>query len=147
MLIQWIKFCGIKTGKVKSEEGFTLLEVILVFVVMSILSSTLVMPFITSLNSGTKADLHATAAQLAAAEIEAMRENGFGAVVAGVVAGANITINDRTYTRSSDSTLVDSSLAADASGDYYWVETTVTETVSDPDVVVVLYAIISTDYD
>ncbi len=157
MFIQWIKFCSIKTERVKSEEGFTLLEVVLVFVVMSILSSTIVLPFITSLNSGTKADIHATAAQLAAADIENLRGQGFASLVGGVSPSAvtTTTINNRSYERQYTFVQQTSSWAGSVptltdtagAGNYFRIAATVTETVSDPDVVVTMYGLISTGYD
>ncbi len=151
MFIRWIKFCGIKAGKVKSEKGFTLLEVILVFVVMSILSTTLVLPFFASLNNGTTADIHATAAQLASADIEIMRESGFGSITLGTVTETNITINNRTYQRQSVNTARLDDLTEDTSGagthNYIRTLVTVTETASNPNVVVTMYGIISRDYN
>ncbi len=155
MFIQWIKFCSIKTERVKSEEGFTLLEVVLVFVVMSILSSTIVLPFITSLNSGTKADIHATAAQLAAADIEGLRGQGYVGIVLGGTPSAvtTTTINNRSYERQYTFVQQTSSWAGVVptltlgAGNYLWIEATVTETVSDPDVVVTMYGLISAGYD
>ncbi len=155
MFIQWIKFCGIKTEGVKSEEGFTLLEVVLVFVVMSILSSTIVLPFITSLNSGTKADIHATAAQLAAADIEGLRGMNFVTIAGGANPSAvtTTTINNRSYERQYTFLQQASSWSGSVptlstgTGDYLWIAATVTETVSDPDVVVTMYGLISAGYD
>ncbi len=158
MFIQWIKFCGIKTERVKSEEGFTLLEVILVFVVMSILSSTIVLPFITSLNSGTKADIHATAAQLAAADIEDLRGKDFATIMteggtSGTSTLVSTTINNRSYDRQytyeqqTSSWPLGVATLSPGAGNYLWIAATVTETVSNPDVVVTMYGLISVGYD
>ncbi len=151
MFIQWLKFCSNKTGKVKSEQGFTLVEVVMVFVVMSILSSTLVVPFLSNLNSGTRADIYATAAQLAAADMENLREdvksNGDDLNSITAEADINTVINDRTYVSSFVNTRFLADLVTpDVGGDYVIAEVTVTEAVSDPPVVVTLYGIISKNY-
>ncbi len=63
--------------KVKSEKGFTLLELIFVMVVTMILSSTLVLPFISSIKQGTRPEIYATATYLAMGEIEEKRTMGY----------------------------------------------------------------------
>ncbi len=150
MIIQWIKFCSIKSGKVKSEQGFTLVEVIFVFVVMSILSSTLVLAHLTSLNQGIEADIYVTASQLASADIENLRETVRGSGNLNDIIGLadiNTSINNRTYVSSFANTRVQSDLITpDGTGDYVIVVATVTETVSNPDIAVTIYGIISQDY-
>ncbi len=138
MFIQWIKFCYIKSGKVNSEQGFTLMEFIFVFVLMSILSSSLVLPFFSNLKKGSMGDIHATAAQIASADIEDMRGQGFASVTLGSSTGTDIVKNGRTYERAYTNTLV---------GDYINVVVTVTETASNPDVEARLFAIISRDFN
>ncbi len=138
MFIQWIKFCYIKSGKVNSEQGFTLVELVFVLVLMGFLSYSLIMPFFSSLQRGTMGDINATAAQIASADIEDMRGQGFGSVALGNSTGTDIVINGRTYERAYTNTMV---------GDYIYVVATVTETTSNPDVEARLYAIISRDYN
>ncbi len=136
MLIQWVKFCSKKSGKVKSEEGFTLVEVVLVFVVVSILSSSLVLPFLSSLNEGTRADIYTNAAHIASMDIDSWRAGSFSAIPLSTgTTGADIVINGRAYARTYNNTLVDT--------DYKHVFATVSST---PGVSVTLYGIISTDY-
>jgi prepilin-type N-terminal cleavage/methylation domain-containing protein len=72
-----IKFCKIKMESVKSEKGFTLLELIFVIVVTGILSSTLILPFTSSIKNGTQPEIYATATYLAMSEIEKKRSEGY----------------------------------------------------------------------
>ena len=75
-----IKFCNIKMEKVKSEKGFTLLELIFVTVVTGILSSTLILPFLSSIRQGTRPEIYATATYLAKQRIEEQRSLGYTSV-------------------------------------------------------------------
>lgn len=75
-----IKFCNIKTGKIKSEKGFTLLELIFVTVVTGIISSSLILPFTSSIRQGTRPEIYNTATYLAVEEIEKKRSDGYPAV-------------------------------------------------------------------
>jgi len=72
-----IKFCNIKIGKVKSERGFTLMELIFVTVVTGIISSTLILPFMSSKKQGTRPEIYATATYLAEKEIEELKNGGY----------------------------------------------------------------------
>lgn len=72
-----IKFCNINIGKVKSEKGFTFLELIFVMVVTGILSSTLILPFTSSMNWGIRPEIYATATYLAQKEIEELKNGGY----------------------------------------------------------------------
>jgi len=72
-----IKFCKIKMESMKSEKGFTLLELIFVMVVTGTLSSTLILPFTSSIKNGTQPEIYATATYLAMAEIEKKRSEGY----------------------------------------------------------------------
>jgi len=72
-----IKFCNIKMEKVKSEKGFTLLELIFVTVVIGILSSTLILPFISGMKQGIRPEIFATATFLAEKEIEELKVGGY----------------------------------------------------------------------
>ena len=69
--------------KVKSEKGFTLLELIMVMVVTGIISSTLVLPFISGIKQGTRPEIYATATYLAQKEIEEFRNAGYTNIVDG----------------------------------------------------------------
>ncbi len=61
----------------KSERGFTLLELILVMVVMGIISSTLVLPFLAGLKQSTRPEIYATATYLAQEVLEEYKGNGY----------------------------------------------------------------------
>lgn len=86
------KFCKMKTGKIKSEKGFTLLELIFVTTLTGVLSSTLILPFISNLNQGTQPEIYNTAAYLAVEEIEKKRSDGYSAVSASL-GTTNATVN------------------------------------------------------
>ena len=72
-----IKFFNSKTGKVKSEKGFTLVELIFVTVVTGILSSSLMLPLLNSMKQGTRPEIYATATYLAEKEIEELKNGGY----------------------------------------------------------------------
>ncbi len=162
MLIKWMEYCKLNPGKVRSEDGFTLVEVILIFVVVSILSSSLVLPFLSNLNDGTRADIYANAAQLASAEIERLRGVDYAVIVAGLGANPSVeesnggnfyTINNRTYGWRLVTTLLQDDLATqDVGGDYMEIEATVVypqEAIADAgltDVSVTLTGIITKDF-
>ncbi len=96
-----IKFCKIKMDSVTSEKGFTLVELTFVMVVTGILSSTLVSPFISSMNQGTQPEIYATATYLAMAEIEKKRSDGYTYTMTNNIGTTNPVIppmNGRTYT-------------------------------------------------
>ncbi len=97
-----IKFCNNKKiEKVKSEKGFTLLELIMVTVVTGILSSTLILPFISSMKRGTQPEIYATATYLAVAQMEWARSNGYTETKDNFFGTTNPFIPDiklRTYT-------------------------------------------------
>ena len=63
--------------KVKSEKGFTLLELIFVMVIVGVLSSTLILPFMSGMKQGTRPEIYATATYLAQKEIEEFRNAGY----------------------------------------------------------------------
>ncbi len=161
MLIKWMEYCKLNPGKVRSEDGFTLVEVILIFVVVSILSSSLVLPFLSNLNDGTRADIYANAAQLASAEIERLRGVDYATIVAGLGANPSVeesnggnfyTINNRTYGWRLVTTLQDDLFNPDVGGDYMEIEATVVypqEAIADAgltDVSVTLTGIITKDF-
>ncbi|MHC4269231.1 MAG: prepilin-type N-terminal cleavage/methylation domain-containing protein [Planctomycetota bacterium] len=161
MFIQWIKSFSIKTGKVRSEKGFTLLELILVLVVVSIIASALAMPFLSNLNEGTKPDIYSTATQFATADIESLRADGFGAIVVtnGVptaTANSPTTINGRSYTRTISTAYADADFSAinntfntinPVTNDYIMVVAVVTETTIVPNTSVTLTSVITPDYN
>ncbi len=97
-----IKFCNIKIGKVKSEKGFTLLELIMVTVVVGILSSTLIMPFMSGMKQGTRPEIYATATYLAHKEIEELKNAGYTNTT-GILGNvpSTLTLNGRNYTEDS----------------------------------------------
>ncbi len=97
-----IKFCNIKIGKVKSEKGFTLIELIFVMTVTGILSSTLVLPFTAGLNQGIRPEIYATATYLAQKEIEEFKVAGY-TLATGELGNvpSTITLNGRLYTENS----------------------------------------------
>ncbi len=97
-----IKFCNIKMEKVKSEKGFTLLELIFVMVVVGVLSSTLILPFISGLKQGTRPEIYATAAYLAQKEIEEARNGGYTNVSGNLGnVPSSVTLKGRNYTEDS----------------------------------------------
>ncbi len=127
-----IKFFNSKTGNVKSEKGFTLIELIFVMVVTGILSSSLMLPFLNSMKEGTRSEIYATAVNLAHNEVEEARLGGYTRV-SGDVGSTGIsvkTLNGITYTQTS----VTEYVSYTGSGFVYSASSTdfirVTETVS-----------------
>ncbi len=161
MFIKWIKFWSTKTGKVSSEKGFTLLELILVLVVVSIIASALAMPFLSSLNEGTKPDIYATATQCATADVEDLRADGFAAITVTngaptATAGSPTVINGRSYTRTISTKYADADFSAGnntfddttpVTNDYIMVVAVVTETTIVPNASVTLTSVITPDYN
>ena len=97
-----IKFCNIKIGKVKSEKGFTLLELIFVTVVTGILSSTLMLPFMAGIKQGTRPEIYATATYLAKKKIEELNNGGYTNVTGNLgLVPSSLTLNGITYTEDS----------------------------------------------
>lgn len=148
MIIRCIKFCSIKTGNIKSEKGFTFLELMLVLVVTSIISSALIMPFVSNLNEGARPDIYATAAQLATADIESHRALGF---VTGNTSASTV-INGRSYTRTVTKSFADASFASGgntfgspATNDYILVTAVVATT--NPTLSITFKSIITPDYN
>jgi prepilin-type N-terminal cleavage/methylation domain-containing protein len=149
-----IKFCNIKIGKVKSEKGFTLLELIFVMTVTGILSSTLVLPFTAGLKQGTRPEIYATATYLAQKEIEELKNAGYTIAtgelgnVPSSVTFFNGTPREITYTEDSvreyvsytGSTFVHS----DSPTEYIRVTETVTNTKNSA--VVSLWTILAKDF-
>ena len=98
-------FCNIKTDKIRSEKGFTLLDLLFVTTITGILSSTLILPFISGIKQGTRPEIYATATYLAQKEIEEFRNAGYTKLVAGGHLG-NVNsyvngLNGRNYTETS----------------------------------------------
>jgi prepilin-type N-terminal cleavage/methylation domain-containing protein len=150
MIIQCTRFCSIKTEKMKSEGGFTLLELMLVMVVISIIASALVMPFLSNLNEGARPDIYATATQLAMADIETQRAQAFDDTNP---ANVTTTINGRTYTRVVTKTYRDADFVAMPTGNAFgssafneYVLVTATVTTTSPALSVTLESIITPDY-
>ena len=98
-----IKFCNIKIGKVKSEKGFTLLELIFVTVVTGILSSALMLPFMAGIKQGIRPEIYTTATHLAEKEIEELKNGGYTNVATGNLGlvPSSLTLNGITYTEDS----------------------------------------------
>ena len=97
-----IKFCNIKMEKVKSEKGFTLLELIFVTVVTGILSSTLILPFMAGIKQGTRPEIYATATYQAKKKIEELKNGGYTNVTGNLGnVSSSITLNGRLYTEDS----------------------------------------------
>ena len=72
-----MEFFKSKIDKVKSEKGFTLVELIFVTVVTGILSSSLMLPLLNSVKQGTRPEIYATATYLAEKEIEELKNAGY----------------------------------------------------------------------
>ena len=87
-----IKFFKSKIGNVKSEKGFTLVELIFVTVVTGILSSSLILPFLSSIKNGTQPEIYNTASYLAVEEVEKKRSDGYS-VASGSIGTSNFSIN------------------------------------------------------
>ncbi len=86
-----INFCKNRIWNVKSERGFTLMELVMVVTVTGILSSTLVTPFMSGIKQGTRPEIYATATYLAQRKIEAQRHFGYTAISGSI---ANLTPHD-----------------------------------------------------
>lgn len=84
---------GIQLRYMRSEGGFTLLELILVLVVTGILSSALIMPFISGLKQATRPEIYATTTYLAQKKIEELRSQGYTA------AGSSLGATTSTVTK------------------------------------------------
>lgn len=95
-----IMFCKFKMERVKSEKGFTLLELIFVLVVTGTLSSTLILPFTSSIKQGTRPEIYATATYLAMAEIEKKRSEGYTYTMNNNIgtSASTVSMNVRSYT-------------------------------------------------
>ncbi len=80
-----IKFCNNKMWKVKSEEGFTLLELIMVTVITGTISSAIILPFASSMKQALLPEIYNTAAYVAMGELEKIKSTGYtGAVTVGI---------------------------------------------------------------
>ncbi len=98
-----IKFCNINIGKVKSEKGFTLLELIFVTVIVGILSSTIIMPIISGLRQGIRPEIMATAMYTAEKELEELKVGGYSNIAGycNSVVPSSIELKGVTYNESS----------------------------------------------
>ncbi len=93
-------FCNINVKKVKSEKGFTFLELIMVTVVTGILSSSLILPFTSGLNHATRPEIYNTAAYIAVGELERIRGNGYTTVSGSIgTSSTDVTKKLRVYTK------------------------------------------------
>ncbi len=97
-----ITFFNSKIGKVKSEKGFTFVELIFVTIVTGILSSSLMLPLLNSVKQGTRPEICATATYCAEKEIEELKNGGYTKVTGNMGnVQSSITLNGRTYTEDS----------------------------------------------
>ncbi|MCP4272209.1 MAG: type II secretion system protein [Gammaproteobacteria bacterium] len=95
-----IKFCNIKMWKVKSEEGFTLLELIMVMVVTGTLSSAIILPFSSSIKNGTMPEIYNTATYIAVGELEKKKSDTFSALSSSIgTVNDTVTKKSRVYTK------------------------------------------------
>ena len=95
-----ITFFNSKIDKVKSEKGFTLVELVFVMVVTGILSSSLMLPLMNSIKEGTRPQIYATATYLAVKELEELKTGGYTNVAASYMGDVqnDVPLNGRTYT-------------------------------------------------
>ncbi len=75
--------------KLKSEEGFTFLELIMVMVVTGVLSTTLILPFSSSMKQATIPEIYSTASYLAMDEMEWKRNDGYTDISDDINTGTN----------------------------------------------------------
>ncbi len=93
-----INFCKNRIWNVKSERGFTLMELVIVVTVTGILSSSLVTPFVSGINRGTRPEIYATATYLAQEKIEELRSSGYTTTSGSIgTTNGNVTKKGRTY--------------------------------------------------
>jgi prepilin-type N-terminal cleavage/methylation domain-containing protein len=152
-----IKFCNIKIWKVKTEKGFTFLELIFVMVVVGILSSTLILPFMSGLKQGTRPEIYNTATYLAQQRIEEQRSVGYTSAQTAIDASTNprtttisppVEKKGRTYTETVVTEYVShstSSFSASASSTEF-IKVTVTVSNSDIPDDVELWTILAKDF-
>ncbi len=83
----------------KSERGFSLLELIMVVTVTGIITPTLVIPFTNGIKQATRPEIYATATYLAQEKIEELRSSGY-TTTSGILGTttANVTKKGRIYT-------------------------------------------------
>ncbi len=91
--------------KVKSEKGFTLLELIFVMVIIGVLSSSLVLPFISNLKQATRPEMYNTATYISVGMMETARAQGYTNIRADIEGATNPNpttntqdVGGRTYT-------------------------------------------------
>ncbi len=97
-----ITFFNSKIGKVKSEKGFTFVELVLVMIVTGIISSSLMLPLLNSMKQGTRPEIYATATYLAEKEIEELKNAGYTLATGNLgFVPSVVTLNGRTYTEDS----------------------------------------------
>ena len=94
-----IRGYSVQIWDVKSERGFTFLELIMSVVVTGILSSTLVIPFISGIKQGTRPEIYATAVYIAQKKLEELRSVGYTSASGSLgTATSTVTKKGRTYT-------------------------------------------------
>jgi prepilin-type N-terminal cleavage/methylation domain-containing protein len=133
---------------VKSERGFTLLELIMVMVVMGIISSALVLPFLAGLKQATRPEIYATATYLAQEEIEKKRSEGYS-TTSGSIGTSSPTVpplKGRTYTKQVVTEYVTHSSGSFSTSASSTEFIKVTATVSNSDINVELWTILAKDF-
>ncbi len=70
--------------KVKAEKGFTLLELVFVMVIISILSSSLILPFSSNLKQATRPEKYNTATYISVGMMEDARFKGYTNIRTGI---------------------------------------------------------------
>ena len=98
-----INFFKSKIDKIKSENGFTFVELIFVTIVTGILSSSLMLPLLNSVKQGTRPEIYATATYCAEKELEELKNAGYTIVAASNMGDvqSQVTLKGRTYTEDS----------------------------------------------
>ncbi|WP_096894476.1 type II secretion system protein [Candidatus Scalindua japonica] len=95
-------FCKNRIWDLKSERGFTLVELVMIITVTGVLSSTLVVPFATGIKQGTRPEIYATATYLAQKEIEELKNAGYTIATSNLGnVPSSVTLNGRLYTENS----------------------------------------------
>jgi prepilin-type N-terminal cleavage/methylation domain-containing protein len=133
----------------KSERGFTLLELIMVMVVMGIISSSLVLPFLAGLKQATRPEIYATATYLAQEEIEKKRGEGYSTTSGNLgTSSSDVEKKGRTYTE----TVLTEYVEHDSVNEEFDTSVSSTEfikvtvTVSNSDINVELWTILAKDF-
>ena len=144
-----IKLCKNQIWNLKSERGFTLMELIMIVTVTGILSSTLVIPFTSGIKQGTRPEIYSTATYLAQKKIEEIRSQGY-TYTSGIIGTStgNVTKKGRVYTEQVVTEYVShsaGSFSAEASSTEYIRATITVSNTTIPDDIV-LWTILAKDF-